>query len=129
LPTTSRIIFSSDVEVSVQEIDQRQVRARLSVRYRGRFQKRPSRLVLDFELKERPRLADSGLSNCCDNLPMSRLRQLGGMLHRVHLTLAAHELRVAACRRALETSAQRSEPGHLIDFQWPADPFDACRPK
>src|SRR5215469_10885732 len=60
---------------------------------------------------------------------MPRLRLLGAVLHRLHLTPAAHELRAAACRRALKTSAQLPLSSDLIDLQWLADPLDACRSK
>src|SRR5215469_9959892 len=60
---------------------------------------------------------------------MPRLRLLGAVLHRLHLTPAAHELRAAACRRALKTSAQLPLSSDFIDLQWLADPLDACRSK
>ena len=58
---------------------------------------------------------------------MPRLRQRCGILHRLQFLFAAHEPGVPACRGALEACAQRPRPGDFIDFQWLADPLDACR--
>src|SRR5262249_1842466 len=89
----------------------------------------PPRLAGGLELVEKARLADPGLGDYCDNLALPRLRQLGGVLHRLHLALATHEPRVTACRGALEASAQRPQPGDFIDFQRLADPLDTSGPQ
>src|SRR5215469_7689115 len=60
---------------------------------------------------------------------MSRLRQVRSMLQGLHLALAAYELRVAVGRPALQTSAQRPQPGHFVDFQWLANSFNASGPE
>src|SRR5262249_13062354 len=88
------------------------------------FQNTPTPLVARPEFMEQARLADSGLSHCRDDLAVPGLCQLGGVLHRVHLALAAHELGVTACRCPLQARPQRSQSGHLVDVDRFTNPLD-----
>jgi hypothetical protein len=55
---------------------------------------------------------------------MARIGEFGSMPHGFHLALAAHELGVTACGRALQASAQRSQPGHLVHRDRFTNPLD-----
>ena len=76
------------------------------MRDRKSLQHHPVRLILDLEFIEQPRLAHAVLCNGTYNLSVPRLGQLGRVFKRLHLSLSADELRVAATRRTLQPGSQ-----------------------
>src|SRR5215469_17562006 len=85
------IVPGRDLEVAVQEIEYRQISTGLAVRDRNRLQYHPAGLRGRLELEVQPRLADAGLRHRRHDLPVSRLRQLGGVLKRIYLALTSDE--------------------------------------
>ena len=91
------------------------------------LQHHPARLILDLELEEQARLAGARLCHRGDDLAVTGLGLVGGGLHRIHLALAADELRKPTPGRSLQSGSQRSQPGHLIDVDRLADALDLGR--
>src|SRR5262245_46415947 len=89
---------------------------------------RPAQLGNRLELEEQPRLSDSSLGYCGDNLSATSLGLLGGVLHRVDLSLAPDELGQTAPNRPLQSRAQRTQAGNFINVDRLADAFNARRP-
>jgi hypothetical protein len=77
------------------------------------------------EFVEQPRFPHPWLGHRRDDLPEPRLCLIGGVLERFHLTLAPDKLCQPATCSPLQTRAQGSEPGHLINVDRLADTSDS----
>ena len=123
----ARVVVAADFEVTVQQVEHRQVRRRLAMRDREGLQHHPAGLILDLELVEQARFAGACLRHRGDDLPAPGPRLLGRALERVHLGIPPHELRQSAAGRALQPRPQRPESCHLINADRLAQAFDPGR--
>ncbi len=123
------VVLGFDLEIVIEEINDGQVGGGLAVRNREGLQDETSTLRGRLELVEQPRLSQPGLAYRRDDLSAPLLGQLQHAAHLGHLLLAPDELCQPAPGSALQTSPERSEPGHLVDVDRFTDSLNSRRPQ
>ncbi len=127
LAARARIVVIRDAEVTLEQIDRGQPRRGLAVRDREPLQRQAFGLCTCLELGDNARLADSGLADHRDDLPLTLLGKFERAAHLLHLALPPDELRVTAPCRALQTGPYRTEPRHFIHVDQLADALNPGR--
>ncbi|MCY1283203.1 hypothetical protein D9M70_320760 [compost metagenome] len=110
-------VLRGDLEVVLQQFDQRQVGESLAVRDRERFQRQAALLRAGLELMEQPRLADARFADHGNDAPAARLGVLQRLMQVLQFLLAPDEARQPAVRRHLQARAQRPQAHHLVHRQ------------
>src|SRR5262245_10806849 len=106
LPDFAELVPVLDLEVTLEEIDHRQVARRLSIGDRGALQNQPAlRAVRMGELPEETRFADARLSDHGDHLAAALARPVEGISELLQLRVAANKARKPALRGGLEAGA------------------------
>jgi hypothetical protein len=95
LPPRAFVILGCDLEIALEQINDRQVSRCLPVRDRVGLQHQASALRDRLEFEQQPRLAHPWLPHRGYKLPVARLGSLGCVLEGLHLALASDELRIA----------------------------------
>src|SRR4030095_3814446 len=97
--------------VALEQVDDREVRCRLAIRYRGAFEDQPPwRVVRVDELIDQARFAHAGLADHGHHLAMPRTGPLQRLLQRRQLLLPSYEAGEPARRAGLQAPTDRIGP-------------------
>ncbi len=118
-----------DAEVTVEQLQHRQISRGLAVRHRIGFQHLAVAGQHCLELIHQPRLAGSRLRHRRDDLALACPGQFQRTLHLGHFALAPDELREPAPRCQFEMPTQRSDTRHLVDIDRLAHALDFSLPE
>src|SRR4029450_11974110 len=125
LPDSPRVVARTDLEVGLEQIDDGQVRGGLAVGDTAALEKAPALHAMRVhELPVEARLADAGLAQHRDHLPVSALGLLEGPAQLIELAVAADEAREPARGRRVQARSHRARPDDLVDL----DPLRAAAP-
>jgi hypothetical protein len=99
----------------MEQVQDRQVSARFTMRERNCLQHHPSRLVPCLEFVEQARFADSRFGHHGDNLAAPLPRVIDCLVERVHFALPSDELGQSAPGRALQSRTQQADGHNLVN--------------
>ncbi len=97
------------------------------MRKRERLQHHAFGLRRSLEFVKQPRLSNSRLTQCGNDLPVPRPGQLQCAPDLLGFALAPDEPGEPALRRKLKACAQQPQPGHFVDVDRLAHAFDSHR--
>jgi hypothetical protein len=125
LPPLALVVIGSDLEIVLQQIDERHVRRGFAVRDGKGFEDGAAGVRDDLEFMKQPRLADARFTDGRNDLAMARTREFERALELHHVGVASDEFGKSAPRRCLQSRAQRPDPGDFIDVDRIAESLDA----
>jgi hypothetical protein len=128
LPDRARLVAFGQLEIALQEIDERQVWRGTAVGNRLRLEHQPAARVRRMdELAQETRLAHAGRADHRQDLALGRGGTPQGFVQRLHLEAPPDERREPARCRRLQARADRGRRDELVDLDRRRQPLERNR--